>query len=145
MSKYVLFLLMLLGQFANAALSAKDCMYIEGSINTDMTDAFTHDFGLSQKDFQWDATIMELVSENKTDFTLANHFATLDKIDYGEDFLGTEDIRKTFLGPNAKNLIIRFTYLNKEHKRNVFLASALIDDDECSIRFNGYIIVKREF
>ncbi|MEY7631937.1 Shiga toxin A subunit, partial [Enterobacter quasihormaechei] len=35
--------------------------------------------------------------------------------------------------------------INKDAKKDVFIASSLMNKDECSIRFNGYIILSRQF
>lgn len=49
------------------------------------------------------------------------------------------------LHANPMNIIVRFDYVNKENKHNITLASLVVSEAECSISFNGYIIVKREF
>ncbi len=42
-------------------------------------------------------------------------------------------------------LTAKYTYFNQEGKKDVFIASGLINKDECSIRFNGYLTLAREF
>jgi len=42
-------------------------------------------------------------------------------------------------------LTVKFTYFNKDGKQNVFIASALVNDNECSVRFNGYLTVARAY
>ncbi|MRS15026.1 Shiga toxin A subunit [Enterobacteriaceae bacterium RIT691] len=43
------------------------------------------------------------------------------------------------------NLTAKYTYTNSKGKRDVFIASSLLNDDECSVRFNGYMTLSREF
>ncbi|MGL6020550.1 MAG: Shiga toxin A subunit, partial [Gibbsiella quercinecans] len=34
---------------------------------------------------------------------------------------------------------------NANGQRDIFIASSLLNNDECSIRFNGYLTLSREF
>lgn len=45
----------------------------------------------------------------------------------------------------VKNITAKYTYQDKEGRVNVFIASGLINADECSVRFNGYLTLSREF
>lgn len=44
-----------------------------------------------------------------------------------------------------KIVVAKYTYRNAENKKNIFIASSLQHKYECSVRFNGYLIVEREF
>ncbi|WP_313667984.1 Shiga toxin A subunit [Atlantibacter sp.] len=45
----------------------------------------------------------------------------------------------------VKSITAQYTYFNKDKKKAVFIATSLMNKDECSIRFNGYITLSREF
>jgi hypothetical protein len=45
---------------------------------------------------------------------------------------------------DAKSITAQYTYF-KDKKKDVFIATSLMNKDECSIRFNGYITLSREF
>lgn len=45
----------------------------------------------------------------------------------------------------TQNLLVSYEYVNKRDKHNVFIALLLINDNESSLRFNGYPILRREF
>ncbi|MBB1200945.1 Shiga toxin A subunit [Enterobacteriaceae bacterium 89] len=45
----------------------------------------------------------------------------------------------------VKSITAKYTYFNKQNKKDVFIATSLMNKHECSIRFNGYIILSREF
>ena len=62
-----------------------------------------------------------------------------------DKWLSIKDYIDTYTAYNARNLLIKFTFKNKENKEDIFLASAITNDSECNVRFNGYIIIKREF
>jgi len=68
-----------------------------------------------------------------------------DKVKDTDNFVSLEEYREIYHEGNPRNLIVKVSYENKESKHNIFLASSIVNDDECSVRFNGYITVKREF
>ena len=43
------------------------------------------------------------------------------------------------------NLTVRYTYTNANDKQNIFITSALLNNEECSVRYNGWMTVTREF
>lgn len=55
------------------------------------------------------------------------------------------DYEQLFSGVQPYNLGLRITYSNQNNQQNVFIASGLIDRHECSVRFNGWLVQKREF
>ncbi|HDX7799126.1 TPA: Shiga toxin A subunit, partial [Escherichia coli] len=46
---------------------------------------------------------------------------------------------------HAKSIVAKYTYINNDRGKDVFIASGIINENECSVRFNGYIILSREF
>lgn len=55
------------------------------------------------------------------------------------------DARKRSFAWNGKYRIGPPIALHPKAERNVFIAPLLINDYECSLRFNGYLTVRREF
>lgn len=45
----------------------------------------------------------------------------------------------------AMNLTAKYTYTNAKGERNVYVVSSLLNNDECSVRFNGFLTLSREF
>lgn len=64
-----------------------------------------------------------------------NRRATLDKKSYFDSYYEN----------HVRSIVAKYTYVNNNKEKDVFIASSLMNDDECSIRFNGYIILSREF
>lgn len=62
-----------------------------------------------------------------------------------EGLTGPKEYKEIYSKHNPRNLIIKFTFKNKEGKEDIFLVSTIANDYECNVRFNGYIIVKHEF
>lgn len=56
-----------------------------------------------------------------------------------------ESYKKLFSVNPPYNLVLRITYVNKDNKKNIFIASGLADKDECSVHFNGWLTEQREF
>ena len=46
---------------------------------------------------------------------------------------------------NTEVIIAKYIYHNAKNQKNVFISSSLKNKYECSVRFNGYLIVEREF
>lgn len=90
-------------------------------------------------------TTTELIANNPITERLATQYALKDYNESPDNWLSVQDYKRIFFEHNVRNLIIKFTFENKEKKHNIFLVSTLANDYECSVRFNGYIIVKREF
>ncbi|WP_345829390.1 hypothetical protein AAGR22_20780 [Erwinia sp. HDF1-3R] len=130
---------------AHAVLQADACMGIHGSMGSGMTDAMIEDFSLSEKQFIVGETKMEIVEDVPVNYPLADFYAKRDRAEEAIHFTSLNEIRSIYTEYHPRNIIVKFTYYNKRGKNNVFLTSYVINDYECSIRFNGYIIVKREF
>lgn len=90
-------------------------------------------------------TRTELLSNNAVSDILATQYAQAEYKNAPHNWSSFERYKESYTEYNPRNLIIKFTYENKDKKKNVFLVSAFANDYECDIRFNGYIIVKREF
>ncbi|ELY5814347.1 Shiga toxin A subunit [Cronobacter turicensis] len=77
--------------------------------------------------------------------------AALAKTDYaantsaGRLSLSEGDYFASYHGNHTQSVTAKYTYFNKDNKKDVFIASGLINRDECSVRFNGYLTLSREF
>ena len=134
-----------IGFTANAKLTADDCIDIERSVGINVTDAMVSDFGLEENDIVLEKTKMSLVFQEKVTKPMALYFALQDKKDPALGELSLKELMEIYATDNPTNLIIKFDYVNKSGKHNVLLSSHFISEGECTIRYNGYIIVKREF
>lgn len=146
--KYWLISFLLIGCTASptrASLTADDCMDIELSLGVSMTDAMVEDLGLQESDIVLEKTKMTLVAQENVTAPMALFFAKEDKKDPILANLNLQELAGIYSDFNPKNLIIRYDYQNRAGKHNILLGSLLINDTECSVRYNGYIIVKREF
>lgn len=130
---------------ANAKLTADECIDIHCSVGIDVTDAMLNDFGLKESDIVLEETKISLVYQEEVTKPMARHFALQDKKVPALAALPLVDLMESYTIDNPTNLILKFDYVNKAGKHNVLLSSHFINEGECTIRYNGYIIVKREF
>lgn len=59
--------------------------------------------------------------------------------------LSENDYFKIYQSNHVMNLTVRYTYTNNDGKKDVFISSALMNDEECSVRYNGYMTISRQF
>jgi len=85
----------------------------------------------------------ELLFNEPVSDVLSQYYA--EKTYEADNGLSISKYKEIYSEDNPRNLIIKFTLKNKEGKEDIFLVSAIANDYECDINFNGYIIVKREF
>lgn len=90
-------------------------------------------------------TTTELLFNEPVDDNLAHQYAMQDFRASPDGGTTAKDYFNIFSSYNPRNLIIKFTFFNHENKKDIFLVSAIVNDYECSVRYNGYIIVKREY
>lgn len=89
-----------------------------------------------------DKTKMELLAAKPVTRLLAEEVYQRETSFHSGD---KDETIRLIMGENAKNLIIKYTYKNRDGRENVFISSYIVNDDECSVLFNGYITVSREF
>ncbi|PLR30108.1 hypothetical protein [Chimaeribacter arupi] len=127
------------------AVEKNPCIVPHASIGIGMVNAMEQDMGIDARILQEDKTSAELIDNTKMTEILAEQFAVNEARREGKGWLSAEEYKKIYYNDNTRNLIVKYNYENNMGKHNVFLTSALVNDNECSVRFNGYIIVKREF
>ncbi len=139
------YLLLFASCSALADVIPEPCLDIHRSIGVSMTDAMINDFGIKAHDLLLNQTKMTLISKQNVTKKLAELYGHQSYKSIEGNPLKESDYSDIYRQSNAQNIIVEYDYINREHKHNIILASHIINDDECSIRFNGYIIVKREF
>jgi hypothetical protein len=59
--------------------------------------------------------------------------------------LSVKDYYGIYHDNGALNLTVKYTYTSAKGQHNVYIVSSLLNNDECSLRFNGYLTLSREF
>lgn len=95
------------------------------------------------KGIERDKTTVEVLNLSPVSDALAHQFAQSDaKTGKGLSLKAYLDI---YHNNGAMNLTVKYTYTNAKGAKNVYIVSSILNNDECSVRFNGYLTLSREF
>ena len=110
-----------------------------------MTSQLTEDTGLSQKFLG--AAQMEQLSSVPVGHFLAMQYAVADHNSDiqrpGVTTLSIDRYYDIYFSQQAVNLTVKYTYTSVAGKKNIYIGTSIVNSEECSIRFNGYITVQR--
>lgn len=130
---------------ASASTDPQRCLDINGSVGISMTEAMMDDFSLPPDTFSLEKTQLILIESAAVDYPMADFYARKDQSEERQHFMPLDENRRIYTEHHPKALIVKFIYQSKNNKTNEFLASYLVNDYECSVRFNSYVIVRRGF
>lgn len=86
---------------------------------------------------------VEVLNFSPVSDALARQFAQADaKTGNG---LSVKEYYGIYHDNGAMNLTAKYTYTNVKGVCNVYIVSSLLNNDECSVRFNRYLTLSREF
>jgi len=102
-----------------------------------------NDFGIKLANIPNSKIVTEILSITPVSEVFARQMAKADSVTGTS--LSENDYFKIYHSNHVLNLIVRYTYTNDVGKKDVFISSALMNDDECSVRYNGYMTISREF
>jgi len=145
MMKKLILTLLFLVPGALFAVQPNPCIKTDSSIDITMISAMEQEMKIDVGTIRRDKTTSELIENIKVNSRLAELYAVKDEKQSPDKWLSVKDYKKIYFDDNATNLIVKFVYENDKGKHNIFYASAIVNNYECSIRFNGYIIARREF
>lgn len=125
------------------------CATVGASMESALFDAMESDLNINLSTIIKDKTQVEILDVSPVSKLYAGSLA---KIDYEKDkarnkvaMLDEKSYFDSYYENQAKSIVAKYTYINNDRKKDVFIASGLMNADECSVRFNGYIILSREF
>ncbi|MCT8349064.1 hypothetical protein LGZ99_18195 [Photorhabdus temperata] len=133
----------------NIYADSESCIQTGGYIEMNMRGKMINDLNIHSQDVDFKKTRIELLSDIEINKIIAAEFAKKevekDKSRDSSVRLRYKDYYETYTEYNPHNLILKFTYFNKRDDRNIFIASAIVNDIECSVSFSDYLTVNREF
>lgn len=121
------------------------CAIPTSSIGSEMVNSMVADFGIPLESVNRSKIEMKLISNMKVNKAYGDYLAKEDYKSDKEHFVKLKEYQKIYKEDNPKNLITQITIENIKGEKNIFMASSIVNDDECSVRFNGYIIVQKEY
>jgi len=127
------------------AVDKNPCAVPESSIVTSMMDSMVNDFGIVRGSIPENKIKMELIDNTAVSKAYASYLAGEDYKKDTEHFVKLDEYKKIYLEDNPRNLITKISIENNKGLQNTFISSSIVNDNECSVRFNGYITVKREY
>lgn len=134
-----------------AASHAQDygCATVGASMESSLFDAMKRDLNINPSTIIKDKTKVEILDVSSVSKLYAESLA---KIDYEKDkarnktaILDERSYFASYYENQVKSIAAKYTYINNDRKKDIFIASSLMNADECSVRFNGYITLSREF
>jgi len=119
--------------------------FIEGMLLT----RIKNDLGVDLVSIQYDKTTMQILNIAPISEFFARKLALADSqthLEIPENIRLTEkDYYSIYHDNHVLTVTAKYTFTDKNNKQNVFISSALVNDDECSVRYNGYLTLSREF
>lgn len=124
------------------------CASVGASMESSLFDAISKDLQIDSSTVQRDKTTVQVINTSPVSELYAESLAKADHADdvaNGKSTIPESDYFSSYYEDYTKSITAKYTYTDKYGKKDVFIASSLMNKDECSIRFNGYITLSREF
>ncbi|ECE0837271.1 Shiga toxin A subunit [Salmonella enterica subsp. enterica] len=125
------------------------CATVGASMESSLFDAIKNDLNIDVATIIKDKTKVEILDISPVSKVYAESLA---RMDYEKDkaknkvaILDKKSYFDSYYENQVKSIVAKYTYINKDKEKNIFIASSFMNADECSVRFNGYITLSREF
>ncbi|EAZ8248490.1 Shiga toxin A subunit [Salmonella enterica] len=125
------------------------CATVGASMESSLFDAIKNDLNIDVATIIKDKTKVEILDISPVSKVYAE---SLVRMDYEKDkaknkvaILDKKSYFDSYYENQVKSIVAKYTYINKDKEKDIFIASSFMNADECSVRFNGYITLSREF
>ncbi|HAK4556531.1 TPA: Shiga toxin A subunit [Salmonella enterica] len=125
------------------------CATVGASMESSLFDAIKNDLNIDVATIIKDKTKVEILDLSPVSKVYAESLA---RMDYEKDkaknkvaILDKKSYFDSYYENQVKSIVAKYTYINKDKEKDIFIASSFMNADECSVRFNGYITLSREF
>ncbi|EEF3438927.1 Shiga toxin A subunit [Salmonella enterica subsp. enterica serovar Kalamu] len=125
------------------------CATVGASMESSLFDAIKNDLNIDVATIIKDKTKVEILDISPVSKVYAESLA---RMDYEKDkaknkvaILDKKSYFDIYYENQVKSIVAKYTYINKDKEKDIFIASSFMNADECSVRFNGYITLSREF
>lgn len=117
-------------------------------MESSLFDAIKNDLNIDVATIIKDKTKVEILDISPVSKVYAESLA---RMDYEKDkaknkvaILDKKSYFDSYYENQVKSIVAKYTYINKDKEKDIFIASSFMNADECSVRFNGYITLSRE-
>ncbi|EJV4667929.1 Shiga toxin A subunit [Salmonella enterica] len=125
------------------------CATVGASMESSLFDAIKNGLNIDVATIIKDKTKVEILDISPVSKVYAESLA---RMDYEKDkaknkvaILDKKSYFDSYYENQVKSIVAKYTYINKDKEKDIFIASSFMNADECSVRFNGYITLSREF
>ncbi|ECY3946607.1 Shiga toxin A subunit [Salmonella enterica subsp. enterica serovar Dublin] len=125
------------------------CATVGASMESSLFDAIKNDLNIDVATIIKDKTKVEILDISPVSKVYAESLA---RMDYEKDkaknkvaILDKKSYFDSYYENQVKSIVAKYTYINKDEEKDIFIASSFMNADECSVRLNGYITLSREF
>ncbi|ENB0968474.1 Shiga toxin A subunit [Salmonella enterica] len=125
------------------------CATVGASMESSLFDAIKNDLNIDVATIIKDKTKVDILDISPVSKVYAESLA---RMDYEKDkaknkvaILDKKSYFDSYYENQVKSIVAKYTYINKDKEKDIFIASSFMNADECSVRFNGYITLSREF
>ncbi|EBE4263725.1 Shiga toxin A subunit [Salmonella enterica] len=125
------------------------CATVGASMESSLFDAIKNDLNIDVATIIKDKTKVEILDISPVSKVYAESLA---RMDYEKDkaknkvaILDKKSYFDSYYENQVKSIVAKYTYINKDKEKDIFIASSFMNADECSVRFNGYITLSSEF
>ncbi|EDZ6191399.1 Shiga toxin A subunit, partial [Salmonella enterica subsp. enterica serovar Kiambu] len=119
------------------------CATVGASMESSLFDAIKNDLNIDVATIIKDKTKVEILDISPVSKVYAESLA---RMDYEKDkaknkvaILDKKSYFDSYYENQVKSIVAKYTYINKDKEKDIFIASSFMNADECSVRFNGYI------
>ncbi|EBN6933312.1 Shiga toxin A subunit, partial [Salmonella enterica] len=123
------------------------CATVGASMESSLFDAIKNDLNIDVATIIKDKTKVEILDISPVSKVYAESLA---RMDYEKDkaknkvaILDKKSYFDSYYENQVKSIVAKYTYINKDKEKDIFIASSFMNADECSVRFNGYITLSR--
>ncbi|EMA5347997.1 Shiga toxin A subunit [Salmonella enterica] len=125
------------------------CATVGASMESSLFDAIKNDLNIDVATIIKDKTKVEILDISPVSKVYAESLARMnyekDKAKNKVAILDKKSYFDSYYENQVKSIVAKYTYINKDKEKDIFIASSFMNADECSVRFNGYITLSREF
>ncbi|HAO8101547.1 TPA: Shiga toxin A subunit, partial [Salmonella enterica subsp. enterica serovar Mbandaka] len=119
------------------------CATVGASMESSLFDAIKNDLNIDVATIIKDKTKVEILDISPVSKVYAESLA---RMDYEKDkaknkvaILDKKSYFDSYYENQVKSIVAKYTYINKDKEKDIFIASSFMNADECSVKFNGYI------
>jgi len=146
-----LFIFIMISISFNAVSSVKPehCIPVKNHVGIATLFTMVEDFDIPIAQIDPSKTKTEILYTEPVNHELALIYGKKERIlsggEMSDDKTTAEQYANGFMWNNAKNIIVKYNFYNHQGKENILIISAFVSDIDCAVRWNGYVVVKREF